>query len=109
MQNKILYLIHRLLGSACLIVGTCNAYSLSKSYLLAALSFFSVIFIWNYFVDLYVGPERNSLIENFFSGKISSEELLAKYKTILEPIVHVRTCIYAAFHILTVVFSRCQL
>lgn len=107
-QQKLLYYIHKLLGIALLIMGTCNVYTLSKSYLLAGVIFLTMIIIWNFLFEKFC-PESKNLIEDFFSGKLSSEELLAEYKLLLESVIHFRTCLYAIFYFLTEVISRCQL
>ena len=107
-QKKLLYYIHKLLGIALLIIGTCNVYTLSKSYLLAGVIFLTMIIIWNFIFEK-ICPESKNLVEDFFSGKLSAEELFAEYKLLLESVIHVRTCLYAIFYFLTEVISRCQL
>lgn len=108
MQKKILYYIHKLLGLACLFLGTCNVYSLSGSYLLAGITWLGMSFLWTYIFEKYC-PERKDLVRDFILGKLSSEELLAKYNILQVPYVHIKTCIYAAFYILTEVLSKYSL
>lgn len=105
MQKKFLYYIHKLLGLACLLMGTCNVYSLSKSYLLAGITWLGMSLLWTCIFEKYC-PESKDLLEQFILGKLSSEELLAKYKLLLEPYIYIRTCIYAAFYIITEVLFR---
>jgi hypothetical protein len=108
MQKKILYYIHKLLGLACLLMGTYNVYSLSNSYLLAGITWLGMSLLWTYIFEKYC-PESKDLLEQFILGKLSSEELLAKYKLLLEPYLHIKTCIYATFYVLTEVLSKYSL
>ena len=110
MSTKIINLAHRLISLIFLVVGSYNIFTLSKSTFVAICYFLVIPLLWNFIFDKYFsGKERNQAVSDFISGKLSFEELKLRCQEILEPVTHIRTCIYAIFWLLTEVISKCQI